>query len=1079
MVGLRRPARRSALLAMAGVLATVIVVPIGGSGVAAADPVTGSCIDRQLGTATDMEATISATFGPPGSPGDLLEVTSAHAELSLTGSGAARLGEQLVAEYNMGLFPSPGPDDVMVTLSFSDGPVLGDPGTGAYEVVFPAAVDLADPDTIPATGDEYATVNQTTFTAPFTVTNSFVGAMQPDGMDIHAHLVLRLGANRGGTGVLNGFVCGNVPVAQVSPDSDADGVPDSTDNCDLVPNVAQTDTNLDGVGDACDPDGDGVPADVDNCLSVANPDQANADNDGAGDRCDEDADNDDVPNAIDNAPLVFNPGQEDIDFDGLGDAGDNCPANPNPDQADLDGDDVGDVCDSINRRVIDVSPIGGDGGAALALNNLGQVVGSTSVAGVSHAFLWDPVDGAMDLGLPEGFASASAEDVNDAGQVVGWAQESGLYTRAFVWDASTGMQFLPTASAIGNAFAYAINESGQVVGQATDANGNERAVLWDPVTGVEYLEDLDLALPLSEARDVNESGQVVGFSYSTAVPAGRHAVLWDPTSGVHDLGTLGGAESSAQGINDAGEVVGASRPTLFPNPGFDIDQPFIWDAPDGMRPLPLTLPGERGAAHAIASGGEIVGSWSGPGEFGAAYWDDRGMQDVGRFAAALDVDDIGTVVGSDGADPVVLYPSDGPIPESQIDPGAPGAVVSTDDGSGASNMDPIETTVALGPSTSGEVRVREAPIAEVAPTGYSLFGWQVQISAATATETEPLTLSFEVDGGLLPFGFDPASFVVFRNGVAVAPCSSTFPDPISPDPCLASVVSQPDGDLAIVVYTSQASTWRFGAELPLLTTSIGAASLVEGDSGAARVMTFPVTLSRPSSSTVTVRYSIEADGSGTASACTSSATCRMELGADFRAKTGTVTFKPSVATGLTATSKFVSAMVYPDTSIESDETFRVALSNPTAGYVLGRSSAVGMIIDDDLADGIRVAVGDGSTVEGDTGPKANSMNKGAVVVSLSQPAPAGGVTVHLSVSNGSATGCSKAATCQAALGADFKTATKTLVFNVGHRHKTIAIPVVPDSRIEADETITVALSSPSGGLTIERGVGTLTILNDD
>ena len=41
-----------------------------------------------------------------------------------------------------------------------------------------------------------------------------------------------------------------------TPDSDGDGVPDTSDNCPLVANPSQTDTDGDGQGDACDPDDD-------------------------------------------------------------------------------------------------------------------------------------------------------------------------------------------------------------------------------------------------------------------------------------------------------------------------------------------------------------------------------------------------------------------------------------------------------------------------------------------------------------------------------------------------------------------------------------------------------------------------------------------------------------------------------------------------------------------------------------------------------------------------------------------------------------------------------------------------------
>lgn len=41
-------------------------------------------------------------------------------------------------------------------------------------------------------------------------------------------------------------------------DSDGDGISDDVDNCPLVSNPSQTDSNSDGVGDACDADGDGI-----------------------------------------------------------------------------------------------------------------------------------------------------------------------------------------------------------------------------------------------------------------------------------------------------------------------------------------------------------------------------------------------------------------------------------------------------------------------------------------------------------------------------------------------------------------------------------------------------------------------------------------------------------------------------------------------------------------------------------------------------------------------------------------------------------------------------------------------------
>jgi len=90
------------------------------------------------------------------------------------------------------------------------------------------------------------------------------------------------------------------------PDTDGDGVVDAQDNCPAVSNPDQVDTDIDGLGDACDPDddNDGVSDNTDNCPLAANPDQADFDGDGLGDFCDDDTDGDGVANDPDKCPTT-------------------------------------------------------------------------------------------------------------------------------------------------------------------------------------------------------------------------------------------------------------------------------------------------------------------------------------------------------------------------------------------------------------------------------------------------------------------------------------------------------------------------------------------------------------------------------------------------------------------------------------------------------------------------------------------------------------------------------------------------------------------------------------------------------
>ena len=141
-----------------------------------------------------------------------------------------------------------------------------------------------------------------------------------------------------------------------------------------------------------------------------------------------------------------------------------------------------------------------------------------------------------------------------------------------------------------------------------------------------------------------------------------------------------------------------------------------------------------------------------------------------------------------------------------------GDIVGSDpEGDGATPADPVESEVST--PNSGTVLITEMPATPPPPSGYTLLGQQVQISAPPASPEVPLTLRFRLDSSIVPPGQDESTIEVFKDGVQVEACSGA-PGEASPDPCVSDRVLLPDGDVEISILTSRASLWTFLVPVP-------------------------------------------------------------------------------------------------------------------------------------------------------------------------------------------------------------------------------------------------------------------------
>jgi probable HAF family extracellular repeat protein len=215
-----------------------------------------------------------------------------------------------------------------------------------------------------------------------------------------------------------------------------------------------------------------------------------------------------------------------------------------------------------SRTVTAVQTLGGAENVAYSINDHGEIVGSSGVAGgSSHAFLFRQGQ-LFDLSpLNSGtIQTVGPTDLNNHGEIVSGMVVSGVYLPA-VFD--TQFETITTLGSLGgvtsfglSGVAMGINNRNEAVGFSYLSGGiNRHAFLYK--NGV--MSDLGSFGGFSLATDINDAGEIVGFS-SNLFNGIAHAFLYSNgvMTDINPFGgtTFGSSESAARAINKRGGVVG-------------------------------------------------------------------------------------------------------------------------------------------------------------------------------------------------------------------------------------------------------------------------------------------------------------------------------------------------------------------------------------------------------------------------------------------------------------------------------------------------------------------------------------------
>jgi probable HAF family extracellular repeat protein len=208
------------------------------------------------------------------------------------------------------------------------------------------------------------------------------------------------------------------------------------------------------------------------------------------------------------------------------------------DQDDRDSDDGKNDAESSavkKAKMIDLGTLGGTLAGPNAMNNRGQVVGGSTLAGdvEFHPFLWDRGK-LTDLGTLGG-TFGNATWINEDRAIVGVSMppDDSAFL-GFLWRNGV-LTDLGTVGGDLCSFPRYINSHDQIVGLSNNCNGSfQHAFLWEnggPAIDLDALIPPNSGVQLGDAYNVNERGEITAHAM---LPDGdQHAVLLIPCDNRH------------------------------------------------------------------------------------------------------------------------------------------------------------------------------------------------------------------------------------------------------------------------------------------------------------------------------------------------------------------------------------------------------------------------------------------------------------------------------------------------------------------------------------------------------------------